>query len=465
MVNGKYCLLDMDVDNSDIQQNHCFEKSEDAVAAANEINPGEYISLLNKNDLSEALLYRRTDYQHDNPSIYKWDGEALDTSWFDKDLDTFIISNADQLFGLAILIEDGNDFKDKTIKLSSDIKLDHHPWIPMGRKYTIERVENDEEYFRVHIPNKDSSFSGIFDGDGHVIYGLTISEEDVEKDQPFGGLFRTLIGATITNLVLSDVSIGSKEKDFYHSALFGYARRSKFVNICVDGKIEGPRCSSIGGVAIDCSFIDCINRASITGYVRSIGDPINIGGLVQYIGLSSGLISKVHTTEPKLFTKCLQAGEMKIDAKNAASVSCGQLFGTTLFKKTGEPYGIEIDHCIAYDGGVPDVTNLDDSLTRTTFYGKVNGSSTPKNFISGIDTKIDLLSGILGKTSINIAVSVVKVTASTKIDAMVIPGSVNTLCSGDHMNSFITNDVSKLTAEDSVSNLNPYYTFVKHSKI
>ena len=465
MANKNYYLSDMDVNASDVLPNHCVETSEAAVAIADQVNPGEYISLLNKTDLSEVLIYRRTDYKPDNPSIYKWDGKTFDISWFDKDKDIYYIQNADQLFGLCVLVEEGNNFKDKTIKLASDIKLDHHPWKPIGKKYTIETVENDEEYFRVHIPNKDCSFAGNFDGDNHVIYGLSLSENETEKDQPFGGLFRTLNGATISNLVLTDVKIGSKENEFSHSALFGYARKSKILNICVDGKIEGPNCSSIGGVAIDCSFIGCINRAPISGYVRNIGDPINIGGLVQFVGLSSDLISKVHSVEPKLFTKCLQAGEMNIDAKGAGSVSCGQLFGTTLYKKSGEPYGIQIDHCIAYDGGVPSVTNLDDSLTRTTFYGKVNGSDIPKNCISGIDTKLDLMSGLLGKTNIKIAVSVVRVTASTKIDAVVIPGSVNTLCSGEHMNSFITNDVSKLTAEDSISNLSPYYTFVKHSKI
>ena len=465
MSDKNYYLMDMDVSASSIPSNRCLETSEDAIAIADEVKEGEYISLLNRNNLSKVLLYRRTNYKTDNLSIYKWDGKKEDVDWFkDHENDTVLfIENADQLRGLAVLVSQGYSFKDKVIKLLSDIKLDKKPWRPIGNYYTIENV--DEEYFRVHLTDKGKVFSGTFDGNDHVIYGLNLAEDGDEEGQPFAGLFRCLIDATIKNLTLSDVSIGTRENDYSHSALFGYARRSKFINICVDGEIEGSNCSAIGGVAIDCSFNECLNRASIIGYARNINDDINIGGLLQYVGLSSDVISKVQKNEPKMFVKCLQAGSIKIDAKDAGSVCCGQLFGTALYKKTGDSYGIQIDHCISYDGGVPSVINVDGSLTRTNFYGKVNGSDEPKNCISGINTKLDLLSGLLGKTNIKISVSVVWVTASTKIDALIIPGSVNTLHSDDYMNSFITDDVSKITDDDIISNLYPYYTFVKQSKI
>ncbi len=464
MSNQNYYLMDMDVKSSDIPSNYCLETSEDAIAIASEVKEGEYISLVNRNDLSKVLLYRRTKYKSDNISIYKWDGVKEDTSWFNnQESKVFFIQNADQLNGLASLVNKGYNFKDKIIKLTSDIKLDKKPWNPIGGVYTIEDV--DDEYFRIHIQDMNMEFSGTFDGDNHVIYGLNIAEDENEDGQPFGGLFRCLNEATIKNLVLADVSIGTKENEFSHSALFGYARKCKFVNICVDGHIEGAKCSAIGGVAIDCSFTECLNRASIEGYARKVNDNINVGALVQYVGLSSDVISKVHTNEPKMFMKCLQAGSIDIDAKDAGFISCGQLFGTALYDKSGESYGIQIDHCIAYDGGVPSVKNFDGTLTRTNFYGKVNGSEEPKNCVSGINTKLDLLSGLLGKTNIKISVSVVWVTASTRLEALIIPGSVNTLHSDDYMNSFITDDVSKISDDDIISNLTPYYTFVKQSKI
>lgn len=464
MGTGNFYLNDMDIKSSDIPSNRSVETSEDAIELAKEVNPGEYISILNRNDLSRVLIYRRTDYQPDNLSIYKWDGKTVDTSWFTrKNEGIYYIHNADQLAGLGLIIEDGYNFKDQVIKLTSDIKLNHKPWNPIGSYYSIEYDEDDSEYFVVNIPNKEKVFSGTFDGNDHVIYGLTISD-DRDKSQEYGGLFYSLMDATVKNLVLADVSIESG-KSFSNSALFGYARRCEFVNICIDGEIHGPKCAPIGGVAIDCSFTECLNRSNIHGYSSEVNDDINIGGLVQYIGLSQNTVDQLHTKEPKIFIRCLQLGSIDIDAKGARSLYCGQLFGSTLYKKKGEPYGIQIDRCIPYDGGIPEIKNLDNSITRTNFYGKVNGSDSPKNCISGIDTKIDLLSGLLGKTNINISVNVIHVTASTKIDALIIPGSVNTLKSDEYMNSFITEDVSKITDSDCISNLYPYYKFVKQSKI
>ena len=466
METQRFHLTDVDVDASDIPSKFAVETSEEAIDLADAVLEGEYISLVNKNDLSQVMIYRRTGYERENIAIYKWDGTSCDTSWFEDDgRKIYTIKNAAQLAGLRIIIESGYNFHGKTVQLTSDIQLNHKYWKPIGADYKVEDVADDEDYFRVHLPNKEAVFSGTFDGNSHVIYGLTINHADVDNGQYFAGLFGSLLEADIRNLTLSDVNIGSNQEYGRFSALFGYARKSKFINICIDGKIEGSSCSSIGGVAIDCSFTQCLNRGSIEGYTNTINDILIIGGLVQFIGLSSDIISQVHANPPAVFKKCLQAGSIKIDAKGASAVACGQLFGSTLYKKAGDPYGIQIDHCVAYDGGIPVVENLDDRLTRTNFYGKVNGGLTPKNCISGIDTKIDLLGGILGRTHIKIAVTVIRVTLSTKIDALVIPGSVNTLCSQEHSNSFITNDVAKLNSDDAISNLRPFYKFVKQSRI
>lgn len=464
---SKYYLSDLDVNASDIPSNLSFEKSEDAIASANDILPTKYISLINKNDLSKVMVYRRTHYKKENLSIYKWDGISCDTSWYNgnEDSNIFYIQNAAQLAGLRLLVESGINFKGKTVQLTSDINLNHKYWKPIGMNYEITDVDDDNEYFRIDIPNPNGVFSGIFDGNNFAIYGLSVNTVDDQEGQYFAGLFGSLNEADIRNVILSDVMIGSDQFNGKFASLFGYARKSKFINISIEGYITGSNCSGLGCVAVDCSFTECINRAKIDAHGMNINDEIIVGGLVQYIGLSSDVIAQVHTKEPAMFIKCLQAGEMKINAKGAGIVYCGQLFGATLYKKTGESYGIQIDHCGIYDGGIPEVINLDDSLTRTNFFGKVNGSSVPKNCISGIDTKLDLLGGLLGKTNIRIAVSVIRVTSSTKIDALVIPGSVNTLKSQEHMNSFITKDVGTMSDNDVVSNLYPYYDFVKQSKI
>ena len=49
-----------------------------------------------------------------------WDGN-VDTSWYSSNKNTFTITTAEQLAGLAQLVNNGNNFAGKTINLGDDI--------------------------------------------------------------------------------------------------------------------------------------------------------------------------------------------------------------------------------------------------------------------------------------------------------------------------------------------------------
>ena len=54
-------------------------------------------------------------------TVSEWDGASADTSWY-NDTDTeFALDDAAQIAGLADLIDGGNTFAGKTIKLDGDI--------------------------------------------------------------------------------------------------------------------------------------------------------------------------------------------------------------------------------------------------------------------------------------------------------------------------------------------------------
>jgi len=60
-----------------------------------------------------------------------WDG-TTDTSWY-NDYDTeFIIYTAEELAGLAQLVNNGNSFSGKTIQLGNNIDLNGLNWTPIG---------------------------------------------------------------------------------------------------------------------------------------------------------------------------------------------------------------------------------------------------------------------------------------------------------------------------------------------
>ena len=103
-----------------------------------------------------------------------------DTSWY-SDADTeFTLHDAADLAGFSELVNAGNDFKGKTVKLDADINLSDsdEEWTPIGN-------------------NEDTPFSGTFDGQGHTVSGINISA------QSMGGLFGRLTRAKIRDTVVS----------------------------------------------------------------------------------------------------------------------------------------------------------------------------------------------------------------------------------------------------------------------
>lgn len=108
------------------------------------------------------------------------------TDWYDKGQTSFTITTAQELAGLAKLVNDGTNFEDKTITLGSDISLtdwladnddNNKGWKPIGREY-----DNDWK--------DDRSFNGTFDGNGYSISGLWLNRTNSEGTKyPYAGLF------------------------------------------------------------------------------------------------------------------------------------------------------------------------------------------------------------------------------------------------------------------------------------
>ena len=71
--------------------------------------------------------------------------DSADVSWYDEGQTEFTISTEQQLAGLAKLVNDGNTFQDKTVRLDADLNLVERDWTPIG------------------------AFLGTFDGQGHLI--------------------------------------------------------------------------------------------------------------------------------------------------------------------------------------------------------------------------------------------------------------------------------------------------------
>ncbi len=191
-----------------------------------------------------------------------WDGSA-DTSWYDENETEFHLQTAEQLAGMAKLINDGTaNFKDKTVYLENDLDLGGHEWISIG-----DGANTAWE-----------SFQGVFDGQSHVVYNLYSHEGTQSENQSNNllrnGLFGSIYNATVKNLGIenADIVIPMKDGSTYGKGiLVDWMTHSTINNCYTTGSITGGSYVEkyIGGIAGflngNNSISQCYSTAAITG--------------------------------------------------------------------------------------------------------------------------------------------------------------------------------------------------------
>ena len=193
-----------------------------------------------------------------------WDGTA-DTSWYDENETEFHLQTAEQLAGMAKLINDDTAyFKDKTVYLDNDLDLGGHEWISIG-----DGANTDV-----------GSFQGVFDGQSHVVYnlysheGLKSENKDNNNNLYRNGLFGSIYNATVKNLGIenADIVIPMKDGSTYGKGiLVDWMTHSTIKNCYTTGSITGGSYIEkyIGGLAGflngDNSISQCYSTAAITG--------------------------------------------------------------------------------------------------------------------------------------------------------------------------------------------------------
>ncbi len=201
-------------------------------------------------DSTDTYQYGEDDTEKD-PSV-------KDTSWFDynKPKKSYTISTEGQLIGLASLVnEEQTDswkpertetFKGVTFTLTDDIELTKE-WTPAGS-------------------DKATNFAGIFDGNGHTISGLRITENAQNT-----GLFGYLVGEVRNLTVEGKIKISSGSC----GAIAGILTEGSKVTGCTS-KVTISAGSKTGGIAgySNAGTIEkCTNLGSVSGTFK-------IGGIV-----------------------------------------------------------------------------------------------------------------------------------------------------------------------------------------
>ena len=196
-----------------------------------------------------------------------------DTNWYDTNLwaDEYVISTADELAGLAVIANTEHQFGGKTVKLGADIDLENQEWTPIG-------IWDDSSDF-------PECFSGVFDGQGHTISNLYISNDSLS----YVGLFGFASEATISNLTLVNVNVTGTNTDSEYGidvgALVGFfdggsAPEQTIITNCsvIGGTVSSiSEMSRVGGLVGSTRYGPEISQCYAE--VRVIGDSV-VGGIV-----------------------------------------------------------------------------------------------------------------------------------------------------------------------------------------
>ena len=242
---------------------------------------------------------------------------VMNTSWYNENATEFIITTAEDLAGLAALVNDGNDFDGKTITLSNDIALndvsDVNDWATAAPYYSWTA-----------IGTSGNPFAGTFDGGGHTVSGVYIS-----TSANYQGLFGYVgSSATVKNVGVTDSYI---EGGSNFGGIAGH-NHGTISNCCFTGSLSGSgdcvggiagytsstgkieNCSSIGS---DIQAHDCVGGVAGKNYYGTVSNCRYTGGVTgsSYVGGVTG------TNNGGTVSGCLNTGGVSGSGNDVGGVT------------------------------------------------------------------------------------------------------------------------------------------------
>ncbi|MBQ4037736.1 MAG: hypothetical protein IJC84_06385 [Clostridia bacterium] len=210
------------------------------------------------------------DYDEKAPLLV-WDG-SVDTSWYDAAATEYELASPARLAGLAKLVNEGNSFAGKNLKLAADMDLANIAWTPIG--------------------NATHNFNGNFYGNGFKIYNLNVTGTKGVGLFGFAGNAAHIEGVHVIGANVSGVnSVGTVLG-------YGYLAANCLKNCTVEdavvyaaagaSKEDGDKVGAvagwtsngniIGNKAIDCEIYGCRDIGGIVGYANGENRAITISG-------------------------------------------------------------------------------------------------------------------------------------------------------------------------------------------
>ena len=168
----------------------------------------------------------------------------------------YLIEDVDDLKKLAEKVKNGTDYEGKHFKLTADIDLKNEEWTPIGTIVYTDAFGHSEIRF----------FKGTFDGAGHQIANLTISN-GVE----YAGLFGYVRNATIQNCNVTGEVNGYNHTGGIVGAVDG--KTNNILNCSFQGNVTGNAYVGgiVGQVQNQCEVSGCYAIGTVHGGNDKVG--------------------------------------------------------------------------------------------------------------------------------------------------------------------------------------------------
>lgn len=311
----------------------------------------------------------------------------------------YIIENAEQLKYFASLVNAGEKFEGKYVSITQTIDLENNEFIPIGLGSIGNRKETEW--------NMENSFDGILEGNGNVITGVKITQEEAHGVGIIGvlgenGVLKnlntengTIIGRTcvggivgaskgqIINCTNKLTIIAQDNANVNNSGqmaggIVGFATMGIIDNcknygeiITKDDSLKTSRGKYAGGIVgeayleKDLTISNCINSGIVTTVYQQAG----------------GIIASTEYSTNKLtIKKCKNLGTIKSEINNLNNVLVGGIIGWGTTE-------LEIEDCHNFGEIITDYTagGIAGEIEKGTITGCSNvGNVTASNDVGGI---------------------------------------------------------------------------------
>ncbi|KAF2962245.1 hypothetical protein [Fervidobacterium sp. 2310opik-2] len=205
--------------------------------------------------------------------------------------DPFIIESPLHLISVKAMATQGKYFK-----LNADIDLEGQEWSPIGT-YSTDLTK--------------TAFQGVFDGNNHKISNFVYNNETTGTN---AGLFGYLYNATVTNLIIENVTIRAKQRagTLAGAVKSSYIEKVKVVNANIYASIDGS--GYAGGLIGDAGEGTVVKQCAVRNSTITVAKYAG-GGLI-------GQLVSTNASNPALIENCyVEGGEVKSNYSSTTATS------------------------------------------------------------------------------------------------------------------------------------------------